>query len=126
MNKAKALALALIMALISGCPLTDNGIDPASTGDIHAAAGSGDVEKVKVILEADPSRAEALDLDGNSPLDLATGNGHMAVVWILLEYDVAPDSTDKDGVTALVRAAAGGHRDVVDLLLKKGANPNTA
>jgi ankyrin repeat protein len=57
---------------------------------------------------------------GQTPLSYAAGNGHEAVVKLLLmEKGVAPDSKDKYGMTPLSWAAENGHEAVVQLLLAK-------
>jgi ankyrin repeat protein len=52
------------------------------------------------------------------PLSWAAGNGHEAVVKLLLATDGAdPNSKDEWDRTPLLRAAENGHKAVVNLLL---------
>ncbi|KAI8710934.1 HET domain-containing protein [Fusarium sp. LHS14.1] len=61
-----------------------------------------------------------------SPLAKAAEKAHEAVVRLLLEKGVDPDSRGGDGLdpTPLSQAAMKGHQAVVRLLLEKGADPN--
>ena len=58
---------------------------------------------------------------GQTPLSWAAGNGHEAVVKLLLEKGAGLETKDKYGQTPLSWAAGNGHEAVVKLLLEKGA-----
>jgi ankyrin repeat protein len=61
---------------------------------------------------------DAKDTYGLTPLSRAAGNGHGAVVELLLATDsVEPESKDTYGKTPLSWAAERGHETVVKLLL---------
>jgi ankyrin repeat protein len=51
----------------------------------------------------------------------AAGNGHEAVVKLLVEKCAELESKDNSGGTPLLRAAGNGHEAVVRLLVEKGA-----
>lgn len=55
------------------------------TEELFAAVESGDVERVRELLKADPAAARVKDGDGATPLHHATLNGHRAIVDLLLE-----------------------------------------
>ena len=63
---------------------------------------------------------------GNTPLAWAVGNGHEAIVKLLLgQDDIAPNKLDKEGRTPLFLAACNGHEGVVKILLgRDDVDPN--
>ncbi|CZR52125.1 related to heterokaryon incompatibility protein [Phialocephala subalpina] len=100
------------------------------------AAGNGYEARVKLLLEKDsidpdlrdsqfgqtPLSKVGVDLKdktSRTPLSWATGNGHEAVVKLLLETGkVEVDSKDNQGRTPLSWATGKGHEAVVKLLLE--------
>ncbi|KAF8421802.1 ankyrin repeat-containing domain protein [Tirmania nivea] len=74
---------------------------------------------MRLLLERNDVDINATDNNGRSPLSLAAGRGHEAVVRLLLERnDVDVDSNDKYGRPPLLWAAGRGHEAVVRLLLE--------
>ena len=63
--------------------------------------------------------------NGRTPLSYAAGNGHEAVVKLLLEKGAALETKDNNSRTPLSCAAEKGHEAVVKLLLEKGAELET-
>lgn len=61
--------------------------------------------------------------EGNTPLQIASAQGHLAVVLQLLQPGTNPNvQNQSSGNTPLHVAAAGGHADVVRALLSNGAD----
>lgn len=62
---------------------------------------------------------EAVDRNGQTPLNLAARHGYADVVRVLLAAGARADHADCDGWTALRAAAWGGHTQVeLDLIGK--------
>ena len=65
-----------------------------------------------------------INLPGWNPLIYAAWRGHTEVVRYLLGKGAEIDSPALNGITALMMAARGGHFETVKLLLWEVANPN--
>ena len=66
-------------------------------------------------------------ISGRKPLWWAVGNGHEAVVKLLLEKGADQESKGSEsGRTPLSSAAMNGHEAVVIMLLEKGAQKSHA
>jgi RNA polymerase sigma factor (sigma-70 family) len=101
--------------------------------DIGMAAFSGDLARVRALLDEDVTRANRVD-DYNSyyvgcgaPLRNAAGGGHIEIVKLLLERGADPNLPE-EGIAphghALYSAVYHGHYDIARLLLEHGAYPN--
>jgi ankyrin repeat protein len=64
--------------------------------------------------------------DGNTPLLIASLEGHLEVVRELLARGAAVDATRNDGWTPLLIATALGRLELVRELLARGALPGVA
>ena len=58
----------------------------------------------------------------DTPLHMASFNGHCEVVQLLLNKGADPNKTNRYGSTPLHRASSSGHKEVVLLLLEGGAD----
>jgi len=121
----------------------------SASEDLLAAIDAGNVDRVRAMLDADPSLATARDHEGVSALlraryrrDRALVEAIKARVGSLDAFEAAtfgdldrlavllaadPDLTERrtgDGFTALHLAAFFGQDDVVRLLLARGADPD--
>lgn len=72
----------------------------------------------------DGAPLNSADLCGDPPMLLAAGNGHLAVVKLLLEEGARVDQRNVQGETPLIRAAHNGQFYVVEHLLNAGADVN--
>jgi uncharacterized protein len=93
--------------------------------DVHDAAAAGRLDRVRELVERDPSLANALSAEGFPPIGLAAYLDHREVVEYLLskgaDVNFAAPTT---GFTALTGAVSQRHVAVVETLLKHGADPN--
>jgi len=101
--------------------------------DICTAAAIGDIDRVKTLLDEDPSLANRVSdyvtyyIGSGSPIKNAAARGHLEIVKLLLERGADPNLPE-EGIAprghALHSAAYYGHIDIVKLLLEHGAYPN--
>jgi ankyrin repeat protein len=101
--------------------------------DICTAAFIGDVERVRELLDKDPSLANRPSdyvtyyACSGTPLRNAAAGGHMEIVKLLLERGADPNLPEEHIAPrghALHMAVCNGHMDIVKLLLEQGAYPN--
>lgn len=98
--------------------------------DVFEASALGRVERVRELLEADPSVANAWADDGFQPLGLASFFGHADVARLLVQHGAEVNSASRNQmkVMPLHSAAAAQDADVryeiAQLLLEAGADPN--
>jgi ankyrin repeat protein len=92
---------------------------------LSAASAAGEVNIVSLLLDQHPDLdLERPNLDGESPLFVATTNDHSEIVELLLRFGAKVDA-NRDGYAAstpLHRAIVNGSIDVVNLLLNYNAN----
>lgn len=106
----------LVDAVMSGDP----------TIDVFEAASLGYLERLRALLDDDPSLATAFSADGFTALHFPAFFGGADAARLLLERGADVDAHGRSWMTgtALNSAAAGGHTDVARLLLDAGADPN--
>lgn len=91
-----------------------NGYDP-----FHLAVKQGDVEILKILLEAIPDIPMTVDLSNTTALHTAATQGHIEVVDLLLEFDSSMARIARTNrKTALHSACRNGHVRVVKALLR--------
>lgn len=92
--------------------------------DIVDAAWMGDADRVRELIDGDPSILEQLDAHEVSPLRSAAWCGKIEVVRLLLERGADPRIPhEKTGKTALDLASERGHEDIVSLLSNTYGGP---
>uniref|UniRef100_A0A336MN10 Poly [ADP-ribose] polymerase n=1 Tax=Culicoides sonorensis TaxID=179676 RepID=A0A336MN10_CULSO len=93
--------------------------------ELFEACKSGDLAKVKKLINSKTVNARDLSGRKSTPLHFASGYGRRDVVEFLLESGASVQARDDGGLNPLHNASSFGHADVVRLLLEAGANPNT-
>uniref|UniRef100_A0A183SJT3 ANK_REP_REGION domain-containing protein n=1 Tax=Schistocephalus solidus TaxID=70667 RepID=A0A183SJT3_SCHSO len=81
-------------------------------------------EEDKLALHPEPITAKRLPINGLNALHLASKEGHLAVVRLLLDHNAVIDAKTKKGNTALHIASLAGRTDIVQLLVDRGADVN--
>lgn len=90
------------------------------------ACAKGEYETAKKRLAERPEDLNFADYAGNTPLQVASLNGHEDIVQLLIEAGCILDCRNSDKETPLLDAVENGHLGVVKLLLKAGVNPRKA
>ena len=101
--------------------------------DICTACHIGDIDRVRELLDEDPSLANRVAdyityyLGSGAPLKNAAAKGHLEIVQLLLDRGADPNLRE-EGIAphghALYAAAANRHYEIAKLLLEHGAYPN--
>jgi uncharacterized protein len=97
---------------------------PAFCGEIHDAAETGDLAKVKTLLNKLPKLVSSKDSSGYTPLHLAAYHCHKDIIELLLANGADVNVKAKNGDTPLHSAMENSYKDVVELLLTHGADTN--
>ncbi|XP_052187727.1 ankyrin repeat-containing protein At5g02620-like [Diospyros lotus] len=101
--------------LVAASVKARNGFDA-----LHIAAKQGDLEVVKVLMEAHPELSMTVDMTNTTALHTAATQGHFEVVNFFLESESSLATIARsNGKTALHSAARNGHLEVVKALLSK-------
>ena len=98
--------------------------------DVFEAAAVGRADRLRELLDEDPSLANAWAEDGFQPLGLASFFGHVEPARLLVERGAEVNSASRNEmkVMPLHSAAAaddpGVRHEIAKLLLEAGADPN--
>ncbi|KAI1467228.1 uncharacterized protein F4812DRAFT_451527 [Daldinia caldariorum] len=90
------------------------------------ACAKGEYEVAKKRLTERPEDLNFADYAGNTPLQVASLNGHEQIVQLLIDAGCNLDCRNSDKETPLLDAVENGHLGVVKILLKAGVNPRKA
>ena len=89
------------------------------------ACAAQEFEAAKVWLAERPEDLNVCDNAGNTPLQIASLEGCLPIVKILLDAGCEIETKNIDKDTPLIDAVENGHLEVVKVLLEAGANPRT-
>ena len=98
--------------------------------DVFEAAAVGRTERLRELLDEDPSLANAWADDGFQPLGLASFFGHVEAATLLVERGAAPNSASRNDMKVMPLHSAAATDDpearyeLAKLLLEHGADPN--
>jgi hypothetical protein len=90
---------------------------------VAKACAADDAETLLEILKDYPEELDEADNAGNTPLQVASLEGHADIVRLLIEKGCKLDCMNCDRDTPLIDSVENGHLDVVKLLLEAGVNP---
>ncbi|KAL9340350.1 hypothetical protein Peur_066569 [Populus x canadensis] len=109
----------VVREMIKYYDLANAGIKARNGFDaFHVAAKQGDIEILRVLMEAHPELSMTVDLSNTTALHTAAAQGHIEIVNFLLDAGSSLSTIDKsNGKTALHSAARNGHVEVVRALL---------
>ncbi|MGZ4257612.1 MAG: ankyrin repeat domain-containing protein [Gaiellaceae bacterium] len=101
--------------------------------DVFEAAALGRAERLRELLDEDPSRANAFGDDGFQPLGLACFFGHVEAARLLLDRGADPNSLARNehvqagplhSASAAESKGPETRYELCELLLDRGADPN--
>ena len=96
---------------------------PRSPLTLADCAEFGLIERVKAMLDADPTLVNGDDHNG-VPLFEAIGGGHIEIVRVLLASGADTTMTNSRGLTALELATRRGHDPITELIRKHESEAN--
>ncbi len=108
-----SFSMLALLVLLAGCG-----------SPLYWAAGKGDINTVKTLLDQGADVNETFD--SLTPLMRASEGGHIEVVKMLLDRGADINAKSNIGRTALSIAANKGHINIVNILLERGADLNFA
>jgi ankyrin repeat protein len=98
--------------------------------DVFEASALGHTERLRELLDADPSLANAWADDGFQPLGLASFFGHADAARLLVERGAEVNSPSRNQMKVMPLHSAAAAQDpevryeIAKLLLEAGADPN--
>jgi len=99
-------------------------IEKGATLELHEAVAAGNLNRVKELVEAEPTLAKNYSPDGFPVFALAAAFGHEDVARYLYGKgaDINAVAANGTGYTALTGAVASGHASIAQWLAENGAN----
>jgi ankyrin repeat protein len=116
-----ALAQAMLR---QGAP--PDGLEDRPRPPLVVAAERGDLELVRMLMEAGAALEVSDRLTGQTPLLAACAQGRLECARVLLDRGARLDATDQNGISALGWALSMKHVELAMHLLDRGAKPDLA
>jgi len=101
--------------------LLSSALHAAELPPIHQAVLDGNVERVRELLDSDPSLIKFRNQRGHTLLFIAAQNGHTDTARLLLDRGTPIEAATSDGETPLLIASQNGHTGTILFLLDRGA-----
>lgn len=118
---------AVLLAVYHGKPeIARMFLHRGHTPTFHEACALGETERVRSMLEKDPSLLDSRSPDGYPPVGLAIFFRHPQLARFLIERgaDVRAAADNPQRIAPVHAAAAIGDHDIMRRLLERGADPN--
>ncbi|MFH0738418.1 MAG: ankyrin repeat domain-containing protein [Candidatus Omnitrophota bacterium] len=113
MMRSKSLAFLLVLLFLPAV---------LSASEVHEAAKTGDLEKLRSLLDKDQSLLYVQDEQGKTPLHWATGRGQLEAMRLLLDtYRVDVNVRNKNNGTPVHVAASQAQPQALEILLRHNA-----
>eukprot|EP00301_Raphidiophrys_heterophryoidea_P006769 c12703_g1_i1.p1 GENE.c12703_g1_i1~~c12703_g1_i1.p1 ORF type:complete len:1692 (-),score=437.89 c12703_g1_i1:416-5491(-) len=93
----------------------------ASTLSLLKAAHSGNMKVTRSLIDAGGLEVSVKDLEGRTPLHIATARGNLDIVKFLVEHHASLDANDGRNQTPIEAAVLNGHDEVSKYLREKGS-----
>ena len=124
MKKTQLINIRILFLLATCLPFLAAG--DMHVGEIHDAVTAGDLEKVKALIEADPTLLESKDNNGNTPLMMACKTLQVEAANYLIDKGANVNAIGRVGVTPLFCFPSDKETplDLVQRLVDKGADVN--
>lgn len=91
-------------------------------GAIHEAALTGDVSRLRGLLEDSPARVDERSQSSATPLHAAASGNQVAAIRLLLDAGADIEAKMDRGISPLYSAARAGAAEAVALLIARGAD----
>ncbi|XP_022083184.1 inversin-A-like isoform X2 [Acanthaster planci] len=113
-----------VVEMLIDCGASLDVTDKSGKTAVHHAIEHRHNDCVRTLIETDPSLAALTDTEGRNALHLATIEGDMELIQLVLPH-VDVNALDKEKHSALHWATVCGLYNVIALLIESGCNPAT-